>query len=58
MIDSMEPLEEVSKDLRPTIRRLREGLTVLVEAKDVSSDWVNLIEASGVDCEDERKEHS
>jgi len=51
MIDSIAPLEKVSRDLRPALRRLRRGLTILVEAREVTDEWVRLIESSGVICE-------
>jgi len=52
MIDTTIPLEEMSKDLRPVIRRLRSGLTNMVEAGKVSEEWVQLIEESGIECGD------
>lgn len=53
MIDAIQPLENLSRDLRPVFRRLRQGLSVMIEAREVSEAWVNLIEASGIDCEDQ-----
>jgi hypothetical protein len=43
-------IEKMSRDLRPVLRRLRQGLSILGEAKEVTQSWVNLIDASGVDC--------
>jgi hypothetical protein len=51
MIDAMTPLEKLSRDLRPALRRLRQGLTTMVEAREVSDEWIQLIDASGVECE-------
>ena len=51
MIDSSAPLEKMSRDLRPVLRRLRQGLTIMVESRSVSDEWVNLIESSGLVCE-------
>ena len=51
MIDAIAPIERVSRDLRPVFRRLRQGLSIMVEAREVSDGWIGLIEASGVDCE-------
>lgn len=51
MINAVTPLEAISRDLRPAIRRLRQGLTIMVEARDVSDEWVQLIDSSGVTCE-------
>lgn len=50
MIDTIAPLEKMSRDLRPVLRRLRQGLTIVVEAGEITDGWVGLIEASGVDC--------
>jgi len=51
MIDSSAPLEKMSRDLRPVLRRLRQGLTIMVESRSVSDEWVHLIESSGIVCE-------
>ncbi len=47
----VEPVEKMSRDLRPVIRRLREALTRLIEAGEVMDEWVGLIDATGVNCE-------
>jgi hypothetical protein len=52
MIDAIAPIEKMSRDLRPRMRRLRQGLTTITEARSVSDEWVHLINASGVICED------
>jgi hypothetical protein len=51
MINSIEPLERISRDLRPVLRRLRQGLTIMVETSRVSDEWIHLIESSNVVCE-------
>jgi hypothetical protein len=51
MIDSSTPLEKMSRDLRPVLRRLRQGLTIMVESRSVSDEWVKLIDSSGIVCE-------
>jgi hypothetical protein len=51
MSKASEPLEKMSRDLRPVIRRLRQGLTILVESGNVMDEWVQLIESSGITCE-------
>ena len=53
MINSIGPLEEMSRDLRPVLRRLRQGLTAMMEAREVSEEWVRLIDASDLECEQE-----
>ena len=52
MIDAISPLEAMSRDLRVPLRRLRQGLTLMVEARDVIGEWVQMIDASGIDCDD------
>jgi hypothetical protein len=52
MIDETASIENISRDLRPRLRHLRRGLTIMIEAKDVTDEWVHLIEASDVVCED------
>lgn len=51
MIASFSPIEKMSRDLHPVLRHLRQGLTIMVEAGEVSEEWVQLIEASGIICE-------
>ncbi|MFK4296653.1 hypothetical protein ABH924_001798 [Arthrobacter sp. GAS37] len=43
MIDSIEPIQKMSRDLRPPLRTLRHGLTVMYEGRQVISSWVSLI---------------
>jgi len=50
MIDAIAPVEKISRDLRPVLRRLRQGLTMMVEAREVSDEWVQLIDSSGIEC--------
>ena len=50
MLDAATPLEKISRDLRPVVRRLRQALTVMVEGRVVSDNWMSLIEAAGIDC--------
>jgi hypothetical protein len=50
MIDIIAPIEKMSRDLRPVLRRLRQGLTVMVEARSVMESWVDLINSSDIQC--------
>jgi hypothetical protein len=50
MISASEPIESISRDLRPVMRCLRQGLTIMVETREVIDEWVRLIESSGVVC--------
>lgn len=52
MIDAISPVEAMSRDLRDPLRRLKQGLTLIVEARDVIGEWVQMIDASGIDCDD------
>jgi len=50
IVDNIQPIENMSRDLRPVLRRLRDGLTVMIEARKVTDEWLQLIEKSGLDC--------
>ncbi len=50
MIDAISPLESISRDLRDPLRRLRQGLTLMVEAREVTDEWVEMIEGTDMDC--------
>lgn len=52
MIDAISPVESMSRDLREPLRRLRQGLTLMVEVREVTDEWVDLIEGTGIDCDD------
>ena len=50
MIKGCHSLEQISRDIRPVIRRLRGALTVIVGEGKTTAKWKELIESSGVDC--------
>ena len=50
MIVSAAPVEKMSRDIRPVLRRLRQALTIMLEGREVSDGWAGLIEGSGIDC--------
>ena len=52
MLAAAEPLEKISRDLRPVLRRLKQGLTILIESSGVIAEWVHLIDATSIQCED------
>jgi hypothetical protein len=52
MVDAISPVEAMSRDLRAPLKRLRQGLTLMVEAREVTDEWVALIEGAGIDCDD------
>jgi hypothetical protein len=53
MIDAISPAEGMSRDLRPALRTMRQGLTLMYEGREVIRSWVGLIEASPLDCADQ-----
>lgn len=52
MIASAEPLERISRDLRPVLRRLKQGLTILIESMGITQDWIRLLDAMDLNCKD------
>ena len=44
MIDAAAPLEALSRGLRPPLRNLRHGLTLLIEGREVMRPWLALME--------------
>ena len=50
MIEVSRPLEEISRDLRPVLRKLTQGITILIEATGTINDWVSLLDKSDIDC--------
>ena len=52
LAQSIAPIEAMSRDLRPPLRRLREGLTLMLEAREVTREWVSLLEATGIECDE------
>jgi hypothetical protein len=52
MVDSIAPLEPLSRELRPALRQLRQGLTMMIEGQSVTDEWARLIDAAGVECDD------
>ena len=53
MVDEISSLEGMSRDLRPPLRRLKQGLTLMLEAREVTDEWVRLMDETGIDCDDE-----
>jgi len=52
MVDAISPIEGMSRDLRPPLRTLRHGLTLMYEGRDVIRSWVAQMDASPLDCSD------
>ncbi len=53
MVDAASGLEGLSRDLRPPLKRLNEGLTLTLEAREVTHGWVQLMDETGIDCSDD-----
>jgi hypothetical protein len=51
MNDSLDPLLKISKDLRPVVRLLREGLNNFLSSGEISNRWVEIINSLTIDCE-------
>lgn len=51
MLTALTGMEGTSRDLRPPIRELRRGLTLMSEGRSVISAWTSLIDGSGVECD-------
>ena len=52
LVDAVESIENVSRDLRPMLRKLRQSLVIMVEARSISDEWPQLIDATGICCDD------
>lgn len=48
MIEEMAPIERMSRDLREPLRRMRQGLTSMIEGRQITTAWVQLIDATGL----------
>lgn len=55
-VTGLVPIEEMARDLRPPLRRLREGLTKLIEGGQVVKEWIGLVDASELHCPEEVSE--
>jgi hypothetical protein len=51
MMDLIGPLEAMSRDLRPIMRRLRQGLTLVLQGRTIINEWVTMMDASGIECQ-------
>jgi hypothetical protein len=51
MLEAVGPLEKMSRDMRPVLRRLKQGLTILIESSEVTQEWLRLIDSTEINCE-------
>jgi hypothetical protein len=45
LLENMKPLENMSKDLRKTLKKMRSGLTKAYEGRLIMNEWVSLLES-------------
>jgi hypothetical protein len=50
MIAASGSIEKMSKDMRAPVRRLRTSLVAMVEAREITDAWVDLVESVDIDC--------
>lgn len=50
LIDQFASVETLSREIRPPMRVLRHGLTLMMEGRAVMRQWVTLSEATGIVC--------
>lgn len=43
MLNSMEPLEAMSRDMRRPLRKIRRGVTSMYESRSIIEDWTELV---------------
>ena len=51
LVDTIQPIEGMSRDLRRPLKTLRRGLTLMHESRKVMNAWVALIDETGIDCD-------
>lgn len=50
MAESFAPLEQLSRDVRPVLREIRRGITLMVEGRSIMRTWIELIDGTGIEC--------
>ncbi len=50
MIDAIQPIEGMSRDMRAPLKTLRRGLTSMFESRKVINSWVTAIDDTGLEC--------
>jgi hypothetical protein len=48
--ENVTSLESLSREIRPVVREIRQGITVVLEGRQVMAEWVTLIELLDFDC--------
>lgn len=49
LIDQMQPIVKMSRDLRSPLTKFKQGLTVMGEGRQIMNDWVRLIDEVDLD---------
>ncbi|MEI3866498.1 toll/interleukin-1 receptor domain-containing protein [Microbacterium sp. CCNWLW134] len=52
MLENAAALESLSREIRPVIREMRQGVTLILEAQEVMAGWVSLIDNLDFGCSD------
>ena len=50
LLASAGGLETLSREIRPVIRNMRQGLTLVLEGRQIMADWVSQIDVLNLDC--------
>lgn len=51
MLNATIPLEKMSRDLRPPLRVIRKGLTLICEGIEITDQWISMINECPIDCD-------
>jgi hypothetical protein len=54
LVEGMAQNEALSRDLRPPLRVMKQGVAMIMEASSLTDEWVKIIEDSPVDCSQAR----
>jgi hypothetical protein len=54
VLEGLRPLEGLSRNLRPPLKKMEDGLRRVRDAQSVIDEWVSQIDASEIDCADRR----
>ena len=49
MLEALTSLENMSRDLRPVVKRLKQGITVFTDTAKVYETWLKMIEETGIE---------
>lgn len=52
LMNKAESLIKLSRDLRPSLRKLQRACTILIESSSIIDEWANQVDFIGIDCSD------